>query len=239
MRRAAGRLVSHQEWGVEQQRGMGLIGWVWLAVVLIVPGVLAAGLASGIFGGGWGIAAAAGYLLAAGAWACIQGRLALRSESAGRLDPADAPGLFSLTAAIAQDLGIKRASLWLMPGGKPNALVCWSGCPAVAVTQSLVDSYSRVELEAVAVHCLQRLGVRELARTTVAVALRKLAGPVTPDLGPPEDARAAAFTRYPPALASAISKASPRTGPFAAFWFVGAGGSHVPMEVRTKALLDL
>jgi hypothetical protein len=66
---------------------------------------------------------------------------------------------------------------------------------------------------------------------------------VSPAFGVPvgdaDDLQAAAVTRYPPALATAISRAVPRRGRGAAFWFVAEDGAHVPPAERATALVDL
>ena len=54
-----------------------------------------------------------------------------------------------------------------------------------------------------------------------------------------DDIRAAATTRFPPALVSAIEKAEPRGGRFGPFWFVGTGPADRSVDERIATLQDL
>jgi hypothetical protein len=106
------------------------------------------------------------------------------------------------------------------------------------VTRSLLDSYTRTELEAVVAHCLLRLARSSLRREGLAAALGPLARSLCPVVGTPEDVRAVALTRYPPALAAAIRKATPaRQGGL--FYFVARPPWHEDPEARAAVLDDL
>jgi hypothetical protein len=109
---------------------------------------------------------------------------------------------------------------------------------AIVVTDQLVAGYARTELEAVVAHCLVRLRDGGLGWGMASAAAGGVAG-VVPRVDPRLDARAAAVTRYPPALASAIRKAAPARGRTAQLWFVANGPSHAPAEERASELLDL
>jgi hypothetical protein len=144
-----------------------------------------------------------------------------------------------MVEGLAEQTGIPAPEVWVIDDAEPNALVCFTKRPALAVTRGLVETYARTELEAVVAHCYVRLAETStpLARTMLALSY------VSPAFGVPvggaDDIRAAAVTRYPPALASAITKAVPRRGRGAAFWFVAEAGAHVPPAERAAALLDL
>lgn len=196
--------------------------------------------------GGWfllgpiGVAAFAALFGGALVWtASNSGRGMLRRERATRVKPGTSPRLENIVAGLARRTRLPAPELWLIDDTEPNALVCFTRRPAIAVTSGLVEDYTRTELEAVVAHCFVRLAATAspLARTMLALSY------VSPAFGVPvgdvDDVRAAAVTRYPPALASAVTKASPRRGRGAAFWFVADDAMHVPPAERSKALLDL
>ena len=167
------------------------------------------------------------------------GRGMLRRENAVRVRPGTSPRLENIVAGLAKQTGLPAPELWLITDPAPNALVCFTRRPAIATTSGLVDGYTRTELEAVVAHCYVRL-----AATATPVARTMLAlSSVSPAFGVPvgdvDDVRAAAITRYPPALAAAVTKAAPRRGRGAAFWFVADDGMHVAADERAAALLDL
>ena len=167
------------------------------------------------------------------------GRGMLRRERAVRLKPGTSPRLENIVAGLAQKTRLPAPELYLIDDPAPNALVCFTRRPAIALTSGLVDGFTRTELEAVVAHCYVRLAATTtpLARTMLALSY------VSPVFGVPvgdiDDVRAAAVTRYPPALANAVTRASPRRGRGAAFWFVADDAMHVPPAERSRALLDL
>jgi Peptidase family M48 len=170
-------------------------------------------------------------------WTRAQGRLVLRSVGATHVEPGCEPRLRNLVEGLAADTGYAVPDLWLIPDGEPNALVCGARSgPAVAVTRSLLDRYTRTELEAVLAHCIVRLP--SIAQLSQAVALGGLGDRIA-RVGFSQDAAAAALTRYPPALAGAIFKAEPTADRFGVFWFVGSDRSHESQTRRAERLLDL
>jgi hypothetical protein len=192
----------------------------------------------------WIVAGLAGGVLAAAAveiglwfWVMAQGRLVLRALRATRLHRDDAPRLFNIVQGLAARAGMAEPALWLIPSGGPNALVCRAGGSVVAVTRSLLDGYSRTELEAVAAHCVIRL--RHSMAMSEAAALAPWGSKMAPLVDFAKDAAASALTRYPPALARAIEKAEPRSGRFEAMWFVAEGASHDPQSVRVWKVQEL
>ena len=118
-------------------------------------------------------------------------------------------------------------------------MVCRARGDALAVTRALLEGFTRTELEAVVSHCLVRLNSVDLDRASLSVALGPLGSGSIPTVGDRDDVAAAAVTRYPPALAAAIEKAEPRSGRYAAFWFVASGRSHRSASERAAALRDL
>jgi hypothetical protein len=208
----------------------------WRALWLI-PVVLAGAIAAVATGPIAGVLAAGLAAAVVWAWISVQGRLALRALGAVRAGSQQAPRLFNLAEGLSAAAGIPVPSLWLIPDGGPNALVCRVRGPVVAISRSLLDGYTRTELEAVVAHCFVRLpSARALSE---AVALGPLGDKIVPPVGFSHDGAAAALTRYPPAMARAIAKAQPRSDRFSAFWFVGDDAFHDPEPVRIEMLLDL
>lgn len=177
----------------------------------------------------------------------LWGAWVLRSVGAQALEGGREPRLSNLAAGLARDLGIEPPRLWVIPSGGPNALVVRVSGSAVATTRSLLEAYTRTELEAVVAHCLVRLRDRRRMRTTgltVALGLpaRAARSPAERSLEPEglaDDLATVSVTGYPPALASAISKAEPVSGRFAPLWFVGVGPSQLAPERRVAELADL
>jgi hypothetical protein len=208
----------------------------FLPLVGLVPVGIAGASAWAIAGpvaglGTWAITAAAVVV-----WSRVQGGLALRSVTATRI--ANDGGRFrNLVEGLSAGADMKPPELWVIPEGGPNALVCRGPRPSIAVTENLLNGYSRLELEAVAAHCVAR--IRSLDKLSIAVALGPVGAQILGPVGRREDAAAVQLTRYPPALAAAIEKAEPRTSRFGLFWFVGGSGTHEPQSERARALLDL
>lgn len=160
-----------------------------------------------------------------GWWIGTRGSRLLRSLKARRLRDDEEPRLTNIAGGLSADLGCPPPELWLVAEGGPNALVCRRGRHlALAVTRALLDRYTRTELEAVVAHSLTR-SVAGRDRTS---------GATTED-----DIRAAALTRYPPAMASAIAKAEPATGANASLWFVATAPTSPTVNERIEALEDL
>jgi hypothetical protein len=192
---------------------------------------------------GWVAGPAAGALAlcacagASGLWIALQGRRALRALGAARIEPAAAPRLVNIVTGLARDLGMHPPGLWLVVGAGPNALVVRAPAACLCVTPALLESFTRTELEATVAHCLVRLQRSGLWRESAAAAFGAgVAGGGI--VGADDDVRAAAVTRYPPALAAAVSKAEP-VGRFEPFWFYAEGPWHEPRSARLRALADL
>lgn len=154
----------------------------------------------------------------------IQARRALREAGARRLQTGEWPRFRNLADGLAERASSPPPDLWVIEDGGLNALSCRLERPVVAVTQSLLDGYTRTEIEAVVAHCLVR---------------NRVAGRKGVRVGYDDDVRAAAMTRYPPALVAVLRKADAYEGRYAGFYMVADGPSHRPVEERVAALLDL
>lgn len=163
-------------------------------------------------------------------------RSVLRSAGARLLGGDDGKRLVNLVEGLATANRLPLPGLWVIERGGPNAVVAWAHGPQMAVTRSLLDSYTRTELEAVVAHCLVRLGSGEARRVAYrcALGLRGEPGSVKT-----VDGNAVAITRYPPGLIGAIFKAEPVGGAFSALWLVGAGATHPDIADRCSWLADL
>lgn len=153
----------------------------------------------------------------------LQGRRALRESGARPMSERESARFVNVVAGMAERVGAIVVETFLIERGGPNALVYKTDHPVIAVTRSLLDTYTRTEMEAVVAHCLVR-AMLDHRRTRI---------------GYGDDVRAAALTRFPPALASAIQKAASYEGRHAPFYFVATGPSHRPAADRVAALADL
>ena len=231
-----------RDWGVQPERPTGMGHHMQRALVLLIFIALAFGITF-ILGPIWGFAPVfiinLGIGLAAFWWVNNQGLLALRSAKAVRCTREQQPRLWNIASGLASDMRTKVPHLLVIEEGGPNALACMARGPALAVTKSLLDDYTRTELEAVVAHGLVRLASGTIDRAMLSVALGPLGTKSLPPVGGADDVHACAITRYPPALANAVEKAEPRSGRFAAFWFVGEGGGHRDQAERVLAIRDL
>ena len=185
-----------------------------------------------------GIVAGVVLLVALGSWVATRGRAILGDAGARRLEEHEAPRFANMATGLAADIGIECPGLWITDQGGANSFVVWAGGPQVGVTRELLDGFTRTEVEAVVAHALARIASGEARSTTIATGLGPLATTKS-YIGGALDVAVAALTRYPPALATAIGKATPRTGRFAAAWFAAEAPSHVPAAERIDAVEDL
>jgi hypothetical protein len=204
------------------------------AAAVAVPGGLA-----WLWGGpATGAAVACLCAVLVGGWIAIQPRRALRARAPVALDSEAAPRLVNVVAGLSGDLRLPAPRLWIVAGEGANAVVGSLGGPAVGFTRPLLESYTRTELEAVVAHCLVRLGEAGLRREALVAALGPLGRSLCPLVDARQDAAVAALTRYPPALASAIRKATPARSQ-APFLFVAPPPWHDDPERRAGAAADL
>lgn len=178
----------------------------------------------------WNAADAARSAPRPGIWSRIalpsksQARRALREAGARRLQEGEHPRFRNLADGLAASGSYGSPDLWMIEQGGPNALSCRLERPVVALTQSLLQTFTRTEIEAVVAHCLVR---------------NRVAGKRGVKVGYDDDVRAAALTRYPPALVAALRKAESYTGRYAGFYLVADGPTHRSVDDRIAALLDL
>jgi Zn-dependent protease with chaperone function len=217
-------------------QAMQMAGAILIFVVAAAALTYSFGLVIG-FGGVMAINIA--IVFAAFLWAANQGLFALRSLKARRIRPDDEPRLWNIASGLAKDLTVAPPALFVIPDDIPNAMVCRAKGPALAVTRGLLDGFTRTELEAVIAHCMARLLSADVERASLALALGPLGTRSIPQVGFEDDVRAAAITRYPPALADAVEKAKPMRGRYSAFWFVADDPSHRPAPERAAAIRDL
>ncbi|MDQ3954575.1 MAG: hypothetical protein M3285_03385 [Actinomycetota bacterium] len=233
-------MVRTPSWGGPVTRRHPVEG-AWAALVLGVPGLI-------LVVGGWllvgpvaALVVGAIYVASVMWWIGGLGRRALSSEGAQPLNAGTAPRLFNLVRGLAKDLDIAAPALWVLPNSGPNAFVCRAGRGhALALAPAVYEDFTRTELEALVAHCLARLASSgEVTRASLSAGLGGLAGPLIPSRDLSEDIRAAALTRYPPALATAIERCEPRGGRFAPLWFVPRGTRYPSPTARAEALRDL
>lgn len=145
----------------------------------------------------------------------------------------------NLAAGLAKTNGLPVPTVYLVSDPAPNALVFRKWGPAIGVTRSLLDTYSRTELETVVAHCLVRLNSRHHRLALLAAFWGWIGARLGPTVGTDDDVKAAAMTRYPPGLVRALEKAEPAAKRYAPLWFVAGGPSHRPVPERIAALQDL
>lgn len=228
--------AAHRSWGSQASAGAGC----WLALLSLAALFIAVPTAviGGLVGLSAAIALAVLLALFLAVWIASQGRLALRSIEAGPAE-SESERLSHMVREVARELSVKEPHVRIAPSEQCNALVCRAGGPMLAVTTGLIREYTRTELEAVVVHSLGRLRGKALTRAHIASAFGALGRRFAPIVGDADDIAAASLTRYPPALAAAIRKASPGEARWAAFWFVASVPPHRPVADRIALLADL
>lgn len=227
-------MSTRPHWDVPDRLRIGVVG----PLLAPVAGIIALGLLVGmatVFAFGVALAAvgAAGYT----AWLLSRGRAVLKAVGARPLPDAAEPRFRNLAEGAARDLSIATPRLWTIPEQRCNALVAWGGGGNVALTEGALRDFTRTEMEAAVTHCMVRIATREARRATLASGLGSI-GRAFVRVGPALDVRAAALTRYPPALAAALRRSEP-IGGHEPLWLVAAGPTHAGREDRAEALLDL
>jgi hypothetical protein len=180
-----------------------------------------------------------------GVVALLVGYLLLRTATSSlvaALDPAPAqsPRLTNIVTGLSADLGLDPPPTFVIKSPGVNALVFrHGGRTALGLTAETVDDLPRTELEAVVAHCLVRSDPASGGLDRTSLTLGGTFGACGKAATELDDARAVAVTRYPPALAKAIERATPATGRFSYLWFVAEGASGTPLEARLDALDSL
>lgn len=214
---------------------------VALLALITVPAALVALVLAVLFGAWWVAGVALGlWLLKTVAEARGTDVVMLRRLGAQPLGSDRAPRLQNLVAGIARDLGVGPPRLYVLDGGRPNALVATgAGSGILVVTKGLLDDFTRTELEAVVAHCLARLHSENFVYSNLAARWSDLGAGLAPRVGAADDVRAVALTRYPPALAAALRKCDPKVKRYAPLWFVADAPSHDRSEERAALVADL
>ena len=190
--------------------------------------------------GGW----EAGSLVATLFWISFLGINQWRATKSSALrgvktEPLDDPRFENLVRGLVEQRHLPNPELLVIEEGGPNALVMRGPRPRLAVTRSLLETFTRTEQEAVAAHCLLRLASGQAGFIQLASSLGRSGSRFAPKIGYEDDVHAAALTRYPPALADAITKAKPAEGVASPFWFVAHDPSHRHPTERAAALKEL
>ena len=202
-----------------------------------------------VFAGGI-VLAARGHPLVVVSWILIgvaglywaTGRAA--GEGEAWIPPGAAPApegsrLERLVTGVSGDLGIPEPEAWIFAGDPVNAVVARrrSGY-LICVSSEVLDSFGLTELEAVVTHCLARVraGVPDPSWSRWVPGWTRR---VAPCKAAALDAVAASVTRYPPGLASAIRRSTPRDGRDQGLWFVPRASGTCSPAGRADALADL
>jgi hypothetical protein len=212
-----------------------------LVALIVVPALLVA-LVLAVLTGWWWLAAVllAAWGLKTFADARLKDPVMLRRLRARPLGPEEGARLRNISIGLAGDLGVPPPELFVMPEGGPNAWVRGGGAGGVlAVTASLLDAFTRTELEAVVAHCLTRIHAPDFVYSNLGARWSDLGAGLAPRIGAPHDARAVALTRYPPGLAAALGKADGRIALYAPLWFVADAPSHQSVSERIAEVTDL
>ena len=222
--------VSVPGFGARVWRVVAIFGFVPVLLLFLVPAGVAPLLVAALI---------ALYCLAVAAWVRLQAPRALSAVGARPGRSGELARLENLVQGLASDLGIPPPDLLVTDEPGPNALVARRSGHVVVVTADLAGAFSRTELEAVLAHCLVRVASNQVSAAQLGLAMGPLGAGLGGLTGSSDDVLTAGVTRYPPALASAIERCEPRSGRFAALWFVAEGPTHAPSEARISVLRDL
>lgn len=212
-----------------------------LLALIFIPAILVA-VVLAVLVGAWWVAAVLIVLWAIKTWLDASGRdpVMLRRLGARALAAHEAPRLRNIAEGVARDLKVPAPSLYVLPGGGPNAFVRSTGPGGlIAITQALLDTYTRTELEAVVAHCLLRIRSESFVYSNLAARWSDLGAGLAPRVGAGDDIAACALTRYPPALAGALAKADGKVKLYTPLWFASEAPSHQPTAERIAAISQL
>ena len=229
-----------QDWAVPDP-GYPMRDRAALVALIVVPAVLVA-LVLAVLTGWWWLAGVLLVLWALKTFADakLKDRVMLRRLGARPLAPEEGARLRNIAAGLAADMKVPAPELFLIGQGGPNAWVRAGGPGGVlAVTASLLDVYTRTELEAVVAHCLTRMHGPDFVYSNLAARWSDLGAGLAPRIGEVHDGRAVALTRYPPGLAAALQKADGKIVHYAPLWFVADAPSHQAVAERIAAVSDL
>jgi|SRR5579875_791595 heat shock protein HtpX len=179
--------------------------------------------------------------------------LARRALGGVRADPWRHARLLNLVEGLCATIGVRQPTVRVRDEASLNAAVCGRRrrSATLVVTEGLLKELDRLELEGVVAQLLTRIRCYDMLPATVMVATLGIGASF---LSPPEpvtaiDRAAVAFTRYPPALASALEKMDMKgtevrgaSRATALLWFAEPGaGTKVPtpLRERSEALAEL
>jgi heat shock protein HtpX len=185
-------------------------------------------------------------------WAAAE-PLARRALDGNRADPLHDARLLNLVEGLCATIGVREPEVRVRQDASLNAAVCGRRrrSATIVVTQGLLDELDRLELEGVVAQLLTRVRCYDMLPATVTVATLGIGATL---LSPPEpvtamDRAAANFTRYPPALVSALEKVEAKGSEVkgasratAQLWFAEPGGGTrvlTPVKDRIEALREL
>ena len=100
-------------------------------------------------------------------------KMVLRQQGAQRIDRANAPELFDMTAQLAERAGLPMPALYVLPTEQPNAFATGRNPEnsAVAITQGLLQSMPRDEIAGVIAHELAHIRHRDTLTMTVTATM--------------------------------------------------------------------
>ena len=223
-----------QDWGAPQAPKPSIA--VPLAVIVAAQAALAllAGLLSSLL---VGFAVFVVLLVGLALYLGTAGGRWLGQSGARPAGPDDSRAV-NLCLGLAADLGLPHPTVWVLDDVGSNAFGVWHRGPNVGVTSGLIENFTRTETEAAIAHRLVHLK-EERATPSWLLALGSLGSLTQPPAPGRLDTKTAAVTRYPPALASALEKASVHSGKDSPLWFVGGEEGQRSVGARAEALRDL
>jgi heat shock protein HtpX len=163
----------------------------------------------------------------------------------------------NLVESLCPAAGLPKPALVVVEDAAPNALACGRRPrdAALVVTQGLLDTLNRIELEGVLAHELSHIKNLDILPGTLAAVLAAPFGPravaltVRPEREALADAGGVAMTRYPPGLLAALEKIEADPTPFRSpsrtidhLWLHTPETGNVdrpPFEERIEALREL
>jgi heat shock protein HtpX len=220
----------------------------------------------------------AGLLLALGAAAALIAVIVVKSTDvalwmigAQPASPVEHARLHNLVESLCFSSGLPKPALYVVDDASVNAFAAGRSPrhAAIGVTSGLLESFTRIELEAVLGHELSRVKSYDVLVSTLAVTMIGLPASILPDnlsarlltgaIGASEDFAAdiggVSLTRYPPGLISALEKlrdgephVQVRSGAAGHLWLrlfgpaveAGQGGAEGgSLDARIEALSEL
>jgi heat shock protein HtpX len=151
----------------------------WRSFLLIFVAIVLAGGIGYLFGyffngGLWGLVIALLFAGAMSIWSYFSGdKLVLRVSRAKPATPEEYPKLHNIVDGLAIASGMPKPALYVIPEQAPNAFATGRDPEhaSVAVTQGLLETLNRVELEGVLAHELSHVKNRDMLVSTLAATL--------------------------------------------------------------------